>query len=119
MSGSRPDVSSWLGDTTDLDGIDTNQGIRVIANTITTSPFTTAKLKTPMRGTGQHLGYGLNDRRVLPKAKKSIIRHVLNGFLSGLKVADYWYDGAWPAPAERVLPFLHAFVGPRAGPTRN
>ena len=56
----------------------------------------------------------LNERRVLPKAEKSIIRHAQNGLFSGLKAADYLkYDGAWPPPAERVLPFMHGLIGPR------
>ena len=60
------------------------------------------------------MGYGLNERRVLPKAEKSIIRHAQNGLFSGLKAADYLkYDGAWPPPAERVLPFMHGLIGPR------
>ena len=67
-----------------------------------------------MTHTGRFQGYGLNERRVLPKAEKAIIRHVQNGFFSGLKTVDYLkYDGAWPPPAERVLPFLHGLVGPR------
>ena len=63
---------------------------------------------------GRYVGYGLNERRVLPKAEKSIIRHAQNGLFSGLKAADYLkYDGAWPPPAERVLPFMHGLIGPR------
>ncbi len=59
------------------------------------------------------MSYGLNERRVLPKAEKSIIRHVRNGFFSGLKATDYLkYDGEWPPPAERMLPSLHGLVGP-------
>ena len=57
---------------------------------------------------------------MLPKAEKSIVRHAQNGLFSGLKAVDYLkYDGAWPPPAERVLPFLHGLVGPPAGPARN
>ena len=60
------------------------------------------------------MGYGLNERRVPPKAEKSIIRHAQNGLFSGLKAADYLkYDGAWPPPAERVLLFMHGLIGPR------
>ena len=44
---------------------------------------------------GRYVGYGLNERRVLPKAEKSIIRHAQDGLFSGLKAADYLkYDGA-------------------------
>jgi hypothetical protein len=63
---------------------------------------------------GRYVGYGLNERRVLPKVEKSIIRHAQDGLFSGLKAADYLkYDGAWPPPAERVLPFMHGLIGPR------
>ena len=59
------------------------------------------------------MGYGLNERRVLPKAEKSTICHAQDGLFSGLKAADYLrYDNAWPPPAERVLPFMHGPIGP-------
>ena len=59
------------------------------------------------------MGYGLNERRGLPKAEKSIIRHAQDGLFSGLKAAGYLrYDNAWPPPAERVLPFMHGLIGP-------
>ena len=46
-------------------------------------------------------------------SSKSRVRHAKNGFFSGLKDADFLkYDGAWPPPAERVLPFQHGMVGP-------
>ena len=62
---------------------------------------------------GRYVRYGLNERRVLPKAEKAIIRHAQDGLFSGLKAADYLrYDNAWPPPAERVLPFMHGLIGP-------
>ena len=40
-------------------------------------------------------GFGQNERRVLPKAEKSIIRHAHNGLFSGPKAADCLkYDAA-------------------------
>ena len=89
----------------------TNHGIRVIANTITHIAWRNGPIENVHAG--RYLGYGLNERRVLPKAEKSIIRHAQDGLFSGLKAADYLrYDGAWPPPAERVLPFMHGLIGP-------
>ena len=36
---------------------------------------------------GRSLGYRLNERWVLPKAEKSLIRQAQNGLFSGLKAA--------------------------------
>ena len=102
----------WPADRLDRD-LETaaNHGIRVIANTITHIAFRNGPIENVHAG--RYLGYSLNERRVLPKAEKSIVRNAQNGFFSGLKAADYLrYDGAWPPPAERVLPFLHGLVGP-------
>jgi hypothetical protein len=89
-----------------------NHGIRVITNTITHIAWRNGPIENVHAG--QYLGYGLNERRVLPKAEKSVIRHAQNGVFSGLKAADYLrYDSAWPPPADRVLPFMHGLVGPR------
>jgi hypothetical protein len=89
-----------------------NHGIRVIANTITLRAWRNGPIENIHAG--RYVGYGLNERRVLPKAEKSIIRHAQNGLFSGLKAADYMkYDGAWPPLAERVLPFMHGLISPR------
>lgn len=86
-------------------------GIRVIANTVTHVAFRNGPVENVHAGRFQ--GYGLNQRRVLPKAEKAIVRHAQSGFAAGLKAADYLkYGNAWPPPAERVLPFLHGLVGP-------
>ena len=59
------------------------------------------------------LGYGLGERRVLPQAEKAIIRQAQSGFYTGLKAVDFLkYDGAWPPPAERILPFMHGLIAP-------
>jgi hypothetical protein len=50
---------------------------------------------------------------VSAKAEKAVVRHAQGGIFAGIKVVDYLRsDHAWPPPAERVLPFLHGFVGP-------
>jgi hypothetical protein len=86
-------------------------GIRVIANTITHIAFRNGPIENVHAGRFQ--GYGLDRRRVLPKAEKAIVRHAQSGFSAGLKAADYLkYDDAWPPPVERTLPFLHGLVGP-------
>ncbi len=117
LASSVPDLAAqvcrgWPADRLEQDMQTTTQhGIRVIANTITHIAWRNGPIENVHAG--QYLGYGLNDRRVLPKAEKSIIRHAQNGFFSGLKAADFLrYDNVWPPPAERVLPFLHGLVGP-------
>jgi hypothetical protein len=102
----------WPADRLDRDmETATCHGIRVIANTITHIAWRNGPIENVHAG--RYVGYGLNERRVLPKAEKSIIRHAQSGLFSGLKAADYLrYDGAWPPPAERVLPFLHGLIGP-------
>ncbi len=103
---------SWPADRLDLDlETATKYGIRVIANTITHIAFRNGPIESVHAG--QYVGYGLNERRVLPRAEKSIIRHAQDGFFSGLKAVDRLkYSGAWSPPAERVLTFLHGLVGP-------
>jgi hypothetical protein len=48
-----------------------NYGIRVIANTITLRAWRNGPIENVHAG--RYVGYGLNQRRVLPKAEKSII----------------------------------------------
>ena len=89
-----------------------DHGIRVIANTITLHAWRNSPIENVHAG--RYVGYALNERRVLPKAEKLVIRHAQDGLFSGLKAADYLrYDGAWPPPAERVVPFMHGLIGPR------
>jgi hypothetical protein len=89
-----------------------NHGIRVIANTITHIAWRNGPIENVHAE--RHVGYGPNERRVLPKAEKAIIRHAQNGLFSGLKAAGYLKnDCAWPPAAERALPFLHGMIGPR------
>ena len=86
-------------------------GIRVIANTITHISWRNGPVENAHAGRFQ--GYCLNQRRVLPRAEKAIVRHAQSGFAAGLKAADSLkYSDAWPPPAERVLTFLHGLVGP-------
>jgi hypothetical protein len=87
-------------------------GIRILANTITHLAWRNGPVEKVHAGRVE--GYGLTERRVLPKVEKAIIRQAQCGFCTGLKAADYLkYDGAWPPPAKRVLPFLHGLIGPR------
>jgi len=72
-------------------------GIQVIANTITHVAFRNGPVENVHAGRFQ--GYGLNQRRVLPKAEKSIIRHAQSGFAAGLKAADSLKCAAVPARA--------------------
>jgi hypothetical protein len=89
-----------------------NYGIRVIANMIILRAWRNGPIENVHAG--RYVGHGLNERRVLPRAAKSIIRHAQSGLFSGLKAVDYLkYGRAWPPPAERVLPFMHGLIGPR------
>ena len=103
---------SWPADRLDRDlETATKHGTRVIANTITHHAWHNGPVEDVHAGRFQ--GYGLDRRRVVPKAEKAIVRHAQSRFAAGLKAADYLkYDNAWPPPAERVLPFLHGLVGP-------
>ena len=88
-----------------------SHGIRIIANTITLQSWRNGPIEDVHAG--RYMGYSLNQRRVLPKAEKAIVRQAQSGLFSGLKAADYLkYDGAWPPPAQRVLPFMHPLLGP-------
>jgi hypothetical protein len=104
---------SWPVDRLERDmEIAANHGIRVIANTITHIAWRNGPIEDVHAGRFQ--GYGLNQRRMLPKAEKAVVRHAQSGFSAGLKAADYLkYDSARPPPADRVLPFLHGLIGPR------
>lgn len=89
----------------------TNHGIRVIANTITHITWHNGPVENVRAR--RYEGYGLNGRRVLPQMEKWIVRHAQNGLFSRLKAANHLrYDGAWPPPAGRVLPFLHGLISP-------
>jgi hypothetical protein len=103
---------SWPSDRLERD-METaaKHGVRIIANTITHIAWRNGPVEDVHAGRFQ--GYGLNKRRVLPKAEKAIVRHAQSGIAASLKAADYLrYNDAWPPPAELVLPFMHGLVGP-------
>jgi hypothetical protein len=86
-------------------------GIRTIANTITLHAWRNGPIEDTHAG--RYVGYGLGQRRLSPKTEKAVVRQAQSGFFSGLKAAEYLkYDGAWPPPTERVLPFLHPLISP-------
>jgi len=88
-----------------------SHGIRMIANTITLHAWRNGPIEDVHAG--RSVSHGLNERRMHPKVEKAIIRRTQSGLFSGLKAADYLkYDGAWPPPAERVLPFMHPLISP-------
>jgi hypothetical protein len=88
-----------------------NYGIRVIANTITLLSWRNGPVEN-VHG-GRYVGYGLDERRVLPPAEKTIVCQAQGGLFAGLKAVDYLrYDNAWPPSADRVLPFLHPLIAP-------
>ena len=104
--------AGWPADRLDRD-LETASahGIRVIANMIAHFAWRNG----PVEGvhSGRFQGYGLEQRRVLPKAEKVIVRQAQCGFSTGLKTVDSLkYQDAWPPPADRVLPFLCGPVCP-------
>jgi hypothetical protein len=104
--------SSWPADQLDQSlALAERHGIRLIANAIALHAWRNGPVEDVHAGGGD--GYELGTRRVLPKAEKAIIRHAQSGLYTGLKAVDFLkYGGAWPPPAERVLPFLHPLIGP-------
>ena len=58
--------------------------------------------------------YRFNERRVLPRHEKAIVRHAQNVLHMALNAMEHMVlDGAWPPPPERVLPFMRPFCRPR------
>ena len=103
---------TWRADRLDQDlATAGNHGIRVVANTVTLQAWRNGPIEAVHAGRFE--GYGLDERRVSPKAEKAIVRHAQGGVHAGIKVVDYLrYDNAWAPPAERILPFLHGLIGP-------
>lgn len=104
--------SSWPGDrlhqALDLAG---NHAVRIVANAITLHAWRNVPVENLHAGSA--VGFEVGTRRVLPKAEKAIIRQAQSGLYTGLKAVDFLkYGGAWPPPAERVIPFLHPLIGP-------
>ena len=87
LASTVPDLAAqvcrgWPADRLDRDlETATKHGIRIIANTITHIAWRNGPIENVHAG--QYVRYGLNERRVLPKAEKSIIRHAQNGFSAG------------------------------------
>jgi len=86
--------------------------VRIIANAIALQAWRNGPVEDVHAGWAA--GYEFGVRRVRPDAEKAIIRQAQSGLYTGLKAVDFLkYEGTWPPPAERVLPFLHPLIGPR------
>ena len=87
-------------------------GVRAIANTTTLLSWRNGPVENVHAG--RRLGHRFNERRVLPQDEKAIIRKAQNVLHAALNAVEYMaFDGAWPPPADRVLPFMRPFCHPR------
>ena len=85
--------------------------MRAIANTITLLAWRNGPVENVHAGHSS--GCALNERRVLPRDEKAIVRQAQNGLYGGLHAIEYIAsDSAWPPPAGRVLPFLRPHYHP-------
>ena len=88
-----------------------NHGVRIIANTITLQAWRNGPIEDVHAGT--FAGYGLEECRLGAGEEKAVIRQAQSSMRDALKGFDLLkYSGAWPPPAERVLPFMTAFLWP-------
>jgi hypothetical protein len=87
-------------------------GVRAIANTITLLAWRNGPVENVHAG--RRLGHRFNERRVLPRDEKAIIRQAQNVLHAALNAVEHMaFDGAWPPPPVRVLPFMRPFCHPR------
>jgi hypothetical protein len=86
-------------------------GARAIANTITLLSWRNGPVENVHAG--RRFGHRFNERRVLPQDEKAIIRQAQNVLHAALNAVEHMaFDGAWPPPPERVLPFMRPFCHP-------
>ena len=87
-------------------------GVRVIANTMTLLSWRNGPVEKVHAG--QRFGHRFNERRVLPRDEKAIIRQAQDVLCVALHAVQHMaLDGAWPPPPKRVLPFMRPFCHPR------
>jgi hypothetical protein len=87
-------------------------GVRVIANTMTLLSWRNGPVEKIHAG--RRFGHRFNERRVLPRDEKAIIRQAQNVLCVALQAVEQMtLDGAWPPSAQRVLPFMRPFCHPR------
>jgi len=87
-------------------------GIRTIANTATLMSWRNGPVENVHAG--QRPGHRFNERRVLPRHEKAIMRQAQNVLRAALNaLSQMIFEGAWPPPPERILPFMRPFCHPR------
>jgi hypothetical protein len=87
-------------------------GVRAIANTIALLSWRNGPVENVHAG--RRSGHRFNERRVLPRDEKAIIRQVQDVLHAALNTIEHMtLDNAWPPPPERVLPFMRPFCHPR------
>lgn len=86
-------------------------GVRIIANSITLLSWRNGPVESVHAG--RRPGHRFNERRILPRHEKAIIRQAQNMLHTALSAMEHMaLDGAWPPPPERVLPFMRPFCHP-------
>jgi len=92
-------------------GLAAKHPVRIIANSVTHVSWRNGPIENIHAGRG--IGHAVNERRVLPRDEKAIIRQVQDGFYGALRgVESLVFDEAWPPPPDRVLPFMTPFMEP-------
>jgi hypothetical protein len=86
--------------------------VRVIANSTTLQSWRNGPIENVHAGT-RSVGHRIDERRVLPRDESAIMRQAQDGLYGALRgVESLMFDGAWPPPPDRVLPFLTPFLYP-------
>jgi hypothetical protein len=87
-------------------------GVRAVANTIVLLSWRNGPVENVHEGWTR--GHALNERRMLPQDEHAILQQARNGIHAALQAMEHLaFDGAWPPPAGRVLPFMRPFCHPR------
>jgi hypothetical protein len=88
-------------------------GVRAIANTIALLSWRNGPIEDVHAGHSS--AHALNERRVLLRGEKAIVRQAQDVLLDALEAMEHMVlDGAWPPPAGRVLPFMRPFCHPHS-----
>jgi len=85
--------------------------VRIIANSVTHVSWRNGPIENIHAG--RSVGHAMNERRILPRDEKAIIRQAQDGLYGALRgVETLIFDEAWPPPPDRVLPFLMPHIRP-------
>jgi hypothetical protein len=86
--------------------------IRLIANAVTLRAWRNGPIENIHAG--RRAAYAMHERRMVARDEKAIVRQAQDAIYGVLQAVEYMvFDGAWPPPAERVLPFMRPLLHPR------